>query len=297
MKGGDVSKYSCKKYIGGRGRYGGGTRIWNRRQLRSGNAQSSSILQPIPKHVGMVARSTNFSSALMYDSRCTNNETHQHQTHSSLASIPATGWNNVGCLCRQLDRGESVLLLLLDLTAALDKLNFDLLTHRLTNAEVQGVALQCLSSFLQGWGQRVALGERVSDRHPLVCGVLQGAAISPKILPIYVPLLSRHRVLWLGVFKMGAQASHSGQGTINTGTICQECGCSSGYHLKYGGPGHENCQAGIFLIYTKQSNWSLSYHTLTLPHNAFTGHLQILFLSVYLCPWGLVAIYLKDCLT
>lgn len=59
----------------------------------------------------------------------------------------------------------SVLGMLLDLTEVFDTVGHDLLTHKLTD----GVVLKWLSSLLQGWGQRTALGERVSTGYLLMC--------------------------------------------------------------------------------------------------------------------------------
>lgn len=47
-------------------------------------------------------------------------------------------------LHKQLDRGGSVLLLLLDLTAVFDMVDYDLLTHPLTNVGIQGMALKVI---------------------------------------------------------------------------------------------------------------------------------------------------------
>lgn len=55
-------------------------------------------------------------------------------------------------LCRQFHQGGLMLLLLLDLTAVLDMVNHDLLTHCLTDVGVCGVILKWLTSFLKGQG-------------------------------------------------------------------------------------------------------------------------------------------------
>ena len=80
-------------------------------------------------------------------------------------------------LRRQLDLGGSALLILLDLTAAFDIVDHGLLARRLADVGIQGLALKWLKSFLQGQGQRVALGESISEWQALVCGVPQGAIL------------------------------------------------------------------------------------------------------------------------
>lgn len=66
-----------------------------------------------------------------------------------------------GDLWKHLDWGMAALLVLLDLTAEFDMVDHNLLTHCLVNAGAWGTALQWFSSFLQAWGQSVAL----SDTH------------------------------------------------------------------------------------------------------------------------------------
>lgn len=82
-------------------------------------------------------------------------------------------WSGVGCsglvdnLCRHLNSGGAVLLMLLNLTTVFDMVDYDFLAHRLADVGVHGVALQWLPSFFLGWGQRVVLRKRGSRSHPL----------------------------------------------------------------------------------------------------------------------------------
>lgn len=57
--------------------------------------------------------------------------------------------------------------------------NYDLLTHHVANMGIQGFTLKRLISFLQYQRQRVALGDKVLPRQPLVCEVPQEAILSP----------------------------------------------------------------------------------------------------------------------
>lgn len=61
-----------------------------------------------------------------------------------------------------LDWGGSMLLILQDLSALYDMVNYPLLAHQLTNAGIQGTVLQWMISFLHGWRQRAAPEERTS---------------------------------------------------------------------------------------------------------------------------------------
>uniref|UniRef100_A0A803SYC6 Reverse transcriptase domain-containing protein n=1 Tax=Anolis carolinensis TaxID=28377 RepID=A0A803SYC6_ANOCA len=102
-----------------------------------------------------------------------------HGTETVLVSIT----DHLRC---QLDQGGSVLLVLLDLTAAFDTVDHNLLTHRLAIAGVRGTALNWLASFLHNRGQQVERGGLVSERSPLHCGVPQGVILSPLLFNIYM---------------------------------------------------------------------------------------------------------------
>ena len=69
---------------------------------------------------------------------------------------------------------------------AFDTVNHGLLAHCLANVGIQGLALKWLKSFLQGQRQRVAVGEIISQRQGLNCGVPQEAILSPVLFNIYM---------------------------------------------------------------------------------------------------------------
>uniref|UniRef100_A0A803SVN4 Reverse transcriptase domain-containing protein n=1 Tax=Anolis carolinensis TaxID=28377 RepID=A0A803SVN4_ANOCA len=105
-------------------------------------------------------------------------------------------------LCRQSDSGGSALLVLLDLTAAFDTVDYDLMIHRLAMSGVRSQALNWFNSFLRNRSQCVEYMDQVSDRSPLLCGVPQGAILSPLLFNIYVrPLASLVRSFGLDCYQ------------------------------------------------------------------------------------------------
>lgn len=75
--------------------------------------------------------------------------------------------------------------------------DYGLLTHYLANVSVGGAALKWLSTFLPDQGQRVELGESVSNKHPLIYGVLQEAILSAMLFNVYVyppPPAEQHNI-------------------------------------------------------------------------------------------------------
>uniref|UniRef100_A0A803TE10 Reverse transcriptase domain-containing protein n=1 Tax=Anolis carolinensis TaxID=28377 RepID=A0A803TE10_ANOCA len=105
-------------------------------------------------------------------------------------------------LRRQSDSGGSALLVLLDLTAAFDTVDYDLMIHRLAMSGIRGQALNWFNSFLRNRSQCVEYMDQVSDRSPLLCGVPQGAILSPLLFNIYVrPLASLVRSFGLDCYQ------------------------------------------------------------------------------------------------
>ena len=64
-------------------------------------------------------------------------------------------------LRKHLDQGGSALLVLLDLTAAFDTVDHELLICRLTEAGIQGTALKWLTSFLHNRNQSVMIRREI----------------------------------------------------------------------------------------------------------------------------------------
>ncbi len=85
------------------------------------------------------------------------------------------------------DSGHSVVLMLLDLTAAFDTIDHGILALRLEEAAgIQGTALKWFRSFLSNRSFSVNSGQVFSSSAPLMCGVPQGSILAPILFSLYI---------------------------------------------------------------------------------------------------------------
>lgn len=91
-------------------------------------------------------------------------------------------------LLRALDDGCGVFLVLLDLSAAFDTLDHDILLGRLENSlGLSGAALQWMNSYLRGRSQTIIIDGVKSHSADLQYGVPQGSVLGPILLPSIRP--------------------------------------------------------------------------------------------------------------
>ena len=85
--------------------------------------------------------------------------------------------------------GKASVLVMLDLSAAFDTVDHQLLMSDMEEVGVRDSALTYMKSYLYGRVQRVVVGEATSDPIPLVCGVPQGSVLGPILFSIYISSL------------------------------------------------------------------------------------------------------------
>ena len=107
-----------------------------------------------------------------------------HSTESALLKIQ----NDIAA---SMDSGKAVALTLLDLSAAFDTIDHDILFNSLRDwFGVDGTVLRWIKSYLSNCKQKVKLGNRFSDAFSLPYRVPQGSVLGPLRFTLYTTSLS-----------------------------------------------------------------------------------------------------------
>ncbi len=86
-----------------------------------------------------------------------------------------------------LDKSDTVMLVLLDLSAAFDTVDHKILFDRLQNrCSIRGNVLKFLRSYLTDRKQKVVIGDNEFTTRDLKYGVLQGSVLGPILFNIYM---------------------------------------------------------------------------------------------------------------
>ena len=85
------------------------------------------------------------------------------------------------------DAGKVSVLVLLDLSAAFDTVDHEILLQRLEDwVGISGSALNCFKSYLEDRKYFVKIGNCVSDQIALTCGVPQVSILGPLLFNLYM---------------------------------------------------------------------------------------------------------------
>ena len=128
---------------------------------------------------------------------------HNHLTHNSLFEKFQSGFRHghstetalvrvTNDLLMAADSGSPSLLILLDLTAAFDTVDHNILLHRLQHTiGLSDNVLNWFTSYLTDRTEHVALGKARSLTHKVICGVPQGSVLGPTLFTLYLLPLGR----------------------------------------------------------------------------------------------------------
>ena len=92
-----------------------------------------------------------------------------------------------------MDEGKCTILALLDLSAAFDTVDHNILLRRMQNVYgVDETALLWFKLYLKNRTHKVCIKDTLSERHNLDCGVPQGSVLGTRLYSMYAYLFMYH---------------------------------------------------------------------------------------------------------
>ncbi len=102
-----------------------------------------------------------------------------HSTNLALLEITDTIYKN-------LDDGNFIFSLYVDLSKAFDTVNFEILFHKLEHYGIRGQELDWFKSYVSKRSQSVEINNSISEPLETICGVPQGSNLGPLLFLIYI---------------------------------------------------------------------------------------------------------------
>src|SRR5688572_4223251 len=85
-----------------------------------------------------------------------------------------------------IDDGKYAIGIFLDLSKAFDTINHKILFDKLYRYGIRGNALDWIKSYLSNRYQQVVIGDAISDKCPITCGVPHGSVLGPLLFLLYI---------------------------------------------------------------------------------------------------------------
>ena len=108
----------------------------------------------------------------------------EHSTETALLRV----LNDLYCA---VDNGQVALVVMLDLSAAFDTIDHDMMLGRLKDLGLSSTVLSWFKSYLSGRTYKVLVKDSISNDYDLPCGVPQGSILGPILYSVYTTPLSR----------------------------------------------------------------------------------------------------------